>query len=642
MTERMIENDLFDNLNPEQIEAVKTIDKPVLVLAGAGSGKTRVLTRRIAYLISRGISPWNILAVTFTNKAANEMKTRVFELVGDSARNLWIGTFHSICLRLLRQNCGKLGYENNFVIYDSGDQLSLIKECMKEINIDAKVFTPKEIQNEIEGAKTYNITPDEFLGYRDGNHSSFLRACEKVYFLYNNKLKQRNAMDFNDILVNGLRLLTENSDVLEYYRKKFSYILIDEYQDTNEVQYRLIKSLCSQNTNICAVGDEDQAIYGWRGADIRNILNFEHDFPGYHEVRLETNYRSTGKILSAASEMIKNNRTSKGKYLKAVNGEGENILCFHAQDAYDEAHFIAREISSLIRRGVDYSNIAVFYRVNWLSRVFETVFKEYGIPYKIIGGLRFYERREIKDLMAYIRIAVNRADDAAFERIVNVPKRGIGKTSVEKFKAMAFSEELSVMDVLEKNQHSLSGALKKKIPDFVNTVKNLENLALNEKPSAFMEYLLKETGLIDFYHMEEDGNYRIENIKEFVSAVREYENNNTDATLADFLQTISLYSDSDEETESGEVVMMTLHNAKGLEFPYVFITGIEEEILPHSRSLDEESELEEERRLFYVGITRGMKKVYFSFTYARNIFGNIKYSRPSRFLSEIPQSLITF
>ncbi|MGM0608326.1 MAG: ATP-dependent helicase [Candidatus Muiribacteriota bacterium] len=633
-------SELLSFLNEEQQKAVLTIDKPLLVLAGAGSGKTRVLVYRIAYLIEVGISPWNITAVTFTNKAAGEMKGRIKSMVGARADNINIGTFHSICLKILRRNCGRIGFERNFVIYDTSDQLTLMKDLIKEQNIDPKQFVPREVLSEIEHAKTYNISPEDYSKYRDISSSYFFKVVDNLYREFNKTLKERNAMDFNDILINGLNILIENPDILDYYQDKFKYIHVDEYQDTNEVQYRIVKLLSDKYRNICAVGDEDQAIYGWRGADIKNILNFEKDFPDYEEIRLERNYRSTSKILQAASEMIKNNRTSKGKYLKTHNEEGENLTCYHAQDAYDEAHYIAGNIASLIAKGVKYSDIAVFYRVNWLSRVFETVLREYGIPHRIIGGFRFYERKEIKEIMAYIRLVVNNSDDAAFERIINVPKRGIGKNTIIKIKNASRANNISMYEAVSRPDNF--GRASKKLFKAYNLLSGLKKKAGELTPTAFVENVIKDSQIIDYYLEQEGGENRIENIKEFISAVREFETSNPESTIEDFMQMISLYSDSDEEFQDGEVLLMTLHNAKGLEFPYVFISGLEEEILPHSRSLETENELEEERRLFYVGITRGMKKLYLTFTYTRHIFGNIKYSRPSRFLSELPEKLIEF
>lgn len=632
----------LNDLNPEQRKAVETQDRPVLVLAGAGSGKTRVLTYRIANLINKGILPFNILAVTFTNKAANEMKERVTQLVGNAARDIWIGTFHSICLRMLRQYGQRLGYSSNFVIYDVSDQTGLIKTILKNNNIDSKLVDPKETLSEIEKAKTDNIPPEKYDRWRDVTGSFFFSEVNRIYPLYQKSLFEKNAMDFNDILINGLRLLEDNRDVLDYYQEKFRFVHIDEYQDTNQVQYRIIRLLSDKHRNICAVGDEDQAIYGWRGADIRNILNFENDFPECEVIKLETNYRSTGKILKAASEMIRNNTTSKGKYLRSSLEDGDDITIFHARDSYDEARYIAEQIKKMLFIGYSYSDIAVFYRVNWLSRVFETVFREAGIPHKIVGGFRFYERREVKEIMSYIRLCVNPADDMAFQRVINVPKRGIGKTSIEKIQSLAHSHGTSMYDICINRKDLIKGALEKKITPFADLIKELSAKAQDMEPVAFVETVLKKTDLIDFYMNEEDGLNRIDNIKEFVSAVREYELNTENAGIEDFMQTIALYSDSDEDIKTGEVVLMTLHNAKGLEFPVVFIAGLEEEVLPHSRSLDEQLELEEERRLFYVGITRGMKKLYITFTYTRNVFGNIKYSRPSRFLSELPEDIISF
>ncbi|MCK9223867.1 MAG: UvrD-helicase domain-containing protein [Candidatus Muirbacterium halophilum] len=632
----------LNDLNEEQRKAVTTYNCPVLVLAGAGSGKTRVLTYRIAHLINNRISPFSILAVTFTNKAANEMKERVARLVGNVAKDIWIGTFHSICLRMLRQYGSRIGYSSNFVIYDQSDQLGLVKNILKAENIDSKLVDPKQVLSEIEKAKTENIPPEKYDRWKDVTSSFFISEVNRIYPLYQKGLYEKNAMDFNDILINGMRLLEDNKDVLDYYQEKFKYIHIDEYQDTNLIQYRIINLLSDKHKNVCAVGDEDQAIYGWRGADIRNILNFENDFPNCIVVKLEMNYRSTGKILKAASEMIKNNTTSKRKYLKSSLEDGENIKIFHARDAYDEARYIAEQIKNMIFLGYTYSDFAIFYRVNWLSRVFETIFREEKIPHKIVGGFRFYERREVKEIIAYLRLSVNTQDDMAFQRIINVPKRSIGKTSIEKIRDLAYKNNTSMFDICINRQELIKGVLAKKIAPFAELIKELNELSNKVEPVAFVETLLKKTNLIDFFMNQDDGLNRIDNIKEFVSAVREYELNAEKPSVSDFIQNVSLHSDTDEEVNSGEVVLMTLHNAKGLEFPVVFIAGLEEEVLPHSRCFDEEMQLEEERRLFYVGITRGMKKLYITFTYTRNIYGNVKYSKPSRFLNELPEDVINF
>jgi DNA helicase-2/ATP-dependent DNA helicase PcrA len=461
----------LNELNDEQRLAVITQDRAVLVLAGAGSGKTRVLTYRIAHLINNNVSPFNILAVTFTNKAANEMKERVARLVGSAARDIWIGTFHSICLRMLRQFGSRIGYSSNFVIYDVSDQLGLVKNIIKSENIDPKLVEPKNVLAEIEKAKTDNIPPERFDRWKDVTASFFMSEVNRIYPLYQQALYEKNAMDFNDILINGLRLLEDNSDVLDYYQEKFKFIHIDEYQDTNQVQYRMINLLSSKYRNICAVGDEDQAIYGWRGADIRNILNFEKDFPECKVIKLEMNYRSTGKILKAASEMIKNNTTSKGKYLKSSLEDGDNIKIFHARDAYDEAKYVAEKIKSMIFLGHTYSDIAVFYRVNWLSRVFESIFREAGIPHKIVGGFRFFERREVKEVIAYIRLCVNNQDDMAFQRIINVPKRAIGKTSIEKIRDLANENQTSMLDICLNRKDLIKGALQKKVAPFAELIK---------------------------------------------------------------------------------------------------------------------------------------------------------------------------
>ncbi len=632
-----------DDLNEEQQQAVMTVDSPVLVLAGAGSGKTRVLTYRVAYLISQGISPFNILAVTFTNKAAGEMKSRIKEMIGKKADNIWIGTFHSICMRILRRDSGRIGYDSSFVIYDVKDQLTLVKQIMKYNNIDEKLYKPRDILYEIEKAKTANILPADYDMFRDTQINPFFRTAHSVYQEYQKELQEKNAMDFNDILINGLRILDENPDICDHYANKFEYIHIDEYQDTNEVQYRIIRLLGKKHKNICAVGDEDQAIYGWRGADIRNILNFEKDYPNAVIIKLEKNYRSTGMILRAASEMIKNNTTSKGKVLKSLKCEGEKIRCYHARDAFQEAIFIAEEIKKLREIcGYEYSQMAIFYRVNWVSRVFETVFKQYGIPHKIVGGFRFYERKEIKEVLAYLRLAVNTQDDVSLLRIINVPRRAIGKTSLDKLSLASRNLGISIYEYIRDHSDEINGGLRRKVEKFVAMMERIKGLLSGSNLTTFVEKTIQETEIIDYYMSQDDGIDRIENIKELVSAVREFQQQDEGADINDFLQTVTLSSESDEEFDEGEVVLMTLHNAKGLEFPVAFITALEEEILPHSRSLDEELELEEERRLLYVGITRGMEKLYLTFTYTRQIFGNIRYSKPSRFLTEIPQEVVTF
>jgi len=637
------EKQIFEELNEEQQQAATILDRPVLVLAGAGSGKTRVLTYRIAYLISKGVSPFNILAVTFTNKAAGEMKSRIIEMIGKKAQDIWIGTFHSICMRILRKHSGRIGYENSFVIYDVKDQLTVVKQIMKHNIPDEKLYKPRDVLYEIEKAKTANILPEDYDMFRDTDINPFFRLTHSVYQEYQKELIEKNAMDFSDILINGLKILEENHDLQSYYAEKFEYIHIDEYQDTNGVQYRIIRLLGKKHKNICAVGDEDQAIYGWRGADIRNILNFEKDYPDSVIVKLEQNYRSTGMILRAASEMIKNNTTSKGKILRSLKCEGEPIRCYHAKDAFQEAIFIAEEIRRLKEIcGYDYSQIAVFYRVNWVSRVFESVFKQYGIPHKIVGGFRFYERKEIKEVLAYLRLAVNDQDDVSLLRIINIPGRAIGKTSVDKLSLAARNRGISIYEYIRDHSDEIKGALKRKVEKFVAMMERIKGLVKGADLNTFVEKIIRETGILDYYMTQDDGVDRIENIKELVSAVREFQQQDEDADIIDFLQTVTLSSESDEEFSEGEVVLMTLHNAKGLEFPVAFITALEEEILPHVRSFDEELEIEEERRLLYVGITRGMEKLYLTFTYTRQVFGNIRYSKPSRFLTEIPNEVVVF
>lgn len=637
-------NDI-EKLNPEQKEAVLHTEGPLLILAGAGSGKTRVLTFRIAYMIEeKGINPWNILAITFTNKAAKEMKERVGQLIG-STQDMWISTFHAACARILRKDIERLGgYKSNFVIFDTKDQEAVVKDCLKELNLNEKNFPFKMVSAAISNAKNLLEDPARFAQ----KNSSDIRArkMSDIYTLYQKKLKKNNALDFDDILFKTVELLANNPDILAYYQNKFKYIMIDEYQDTNYCQYRLVSLLSKEHHNLCVVGDDDQSIYSWRGADIGNILNFEKDFPAAKIIKLEQNYRSTQTILDAANSVIKNNFGRKSKKLWTENETGGSILFYNAMDEWGEANFISSEINQLQELYAKRLNeFAVLYRTNAQSRVIEESFMSHGIPYRIIGGFKFYDRKEVKDVIAYLRLIQNPDEDVSLKRIINIPKRGIGNTTLEAIQSYARQSDDSLFGALL-SIDSIEGISKKalsNIKDFVKLISGLMAAAEIKKPSEVLKELLEKSGFLDSLQKEgdEDSLTRAENIRELLSATMEFESKNPEANLQQFLEQMALMSDIDNlNTETEAVVLMTLHSAKGLEFPVVFMSGMEEGVFPSQRSYFEEHQMEEERRLMYVGITRARETLYLTAAFERTIFGSTTYNTVSQFIKEIPKDLI--
>jgi DNA helicase-2/ATP-dependent DNA helicase PcrA len=637
--------DLLKGLNKQQKEAVLHTEGPLLILAGAGSGKTRVLTHRIAYLIrEKNVPPAGILAITFTNKAANEMKERIGKLLGELSENMWIGTFHSICVKILRRDIEKIGLNRNFVIFDQADQQTVVKSCLKELNLNEKNFPPRSMLEIIGRAKDELIEPERYSRM----YASDFRMVKiaSIYSLYQKKLRQNNALDFDDIILFTIKLFMENPPVLEFYQRKFRYVLVDEYQDTNTAQYNLVSLLAHSHRNLCVVGDDDQSVYGWRGANIRNILDFEKEFKDCRVIKLEQNYRSTKTILEAANSVIKNNEGRKRKTLWTDNAEGCRVKCFEGDNEHDEAFFIADEIKKLVvYENRKHSDIAVLYRMNAQSRVLEEAFMREGIPYRIFGGLRFYDRKEIKDVIAYLRIIQNPSDDVALKRIINVPKRGIGNTTVENAETAAVRKGCSIFDVIS----SAEGVpeLQKAAPRlqcFVSLIDGFKaSLEQGNEVSDLIGEVIEKTGILEELQEEDsvEAQTRIENIKELISVALEFESQSGESGLEAFLAHISLVSDVDNLWENDDgVVMMTLHSAKGLEFPVVFIPGMEEGVFPGYRSILDESELEEERRLCYVGITRAKEKLYLTNTRCRTLFGSTAYNRMSRFLGEIPPRLI--
>jgi DNA helicase II / ATP-dependent DNA helicase PcrA len=633
----------FEGLNPPQVEAVNHVNGPLLIIAGAGSGKTKVLTNRIAYLVSEiKVKPYNILAITFTNKAAKEMKERAEILLGSQTEDIWISTFHAACVRILRRDIEKINYQKSFVIFDTSDQKTVIKECLKELNIDEKLVPHQFVLSEISKAKNTLIEPD---GYQKMYGSDFrLGKAGLAYELYQKKLKQNNALDFDDIIMKTIQLFLNNPDVLAYYQSKFKYIMVDEYQDTNMAQFTLVSLLSAGTGNLCVVGDDDQSIYGWRGADITNILEFEKVFPGAKVIKLEQNYRSTGNILDAANHVIKNNKGRKTKKLWTENGSGEKIIFNRANNEHEEAITISRTISKERSAGRKYSDFAILYRLNAQSRVLEEILMSDGIPYKIFGGLKFYDRKEIRDIIAYLRFIYNPSDMVSLKRIINEPKRGIGKTTIENLQNYASENEISIWQVLDSiNEIPKLSRAGESIAQFAQIIRDLRIAKDGIRVSDFIKQVLEKTGYIR--ELENEGTIecqtRIENLMEFISVAIEFEKECVDCSLDEFLENISLVADIDGMDENADsVVLMTLHSAKGLEFPIVFVPGMEEGVFPGYRSLGDETEIEEERRLCYVGITRAREKIYLSSAQTRTLFGNTTYNKPSRFLNEIPESLI--
>ena len=636
----------IDSLNPAQREAVLKTEGPVLILAGAGSGKTRVLTTRIAHLMQdKGIHPSNILAITFTNKAATEMRERVEETIDSDVKDMWITTFHSCCVRILRKDINKIGYNRSFVIYDSPDQLTLVKDCLKELNLSDKVFEPKTVINYISDAKDKLLNPQEYKAMH--RNDARMSKIADVYTLYQDRLKRNSALDFDDLIIKTVELLKKEESVLAYYRNKFKYIMVDEYQDTSKAQYEFIKLLAQEHQNICVVGDDDQSIYGWRGADIRNILEFERDYTSVHVVKLEQNYRSTQVILDAANTVISNNIERKRKKLWSEQKEGEKIKIQVASDEMEEAEFVADTIGRMHRReNKDFKNFAVLYRANAQARAIEDALNRSQIPYNIYGGTKFYERKEIKDLVAYLRLLQNVQDDISLKRIINVPKRGIGLRTIEKIEDRASLKQESIFSVLLDidTNSDISTKAKASINGFVDLVGTLRVIKDAYSVSKLIEKVLDVTGYLDELEKDksEEAQDRIDNLKEFISIAIEFENNSEEKDLETFLTNVALTSTESEDEENDKVSLMTIHTSKGLEFPVVFLVGMEEGLFPISRAVRSmaESDIEEERRLCYVGITRAKKELYMTLTKKRTLYGKTNPSIQSRFMEELPNECI--
>ncbi len=632
---------LLDQLNPAQLGAVTHTEGPLLILAGAGSGKTRVLTHRISYLLDEGFAaPDEILAITFTNKAANEMKERVALLVGPESRKMWVSTFHAFCARILRVHAEKLGYRREFTIYDSADQVRLVRRCIIELGKDPKRFNPRSFHAQISAAKNLLLDASDYLRQTEG---FMAENVAEVYDLYQKRLYENNAMDFDDLIMQTVALLEVFPEVRERYQRRFKYVHVDEYQDTNHAQYRLVNVLAAAHRNLCVVGDDDQSVYSFRGADIRNILDFERDYPEAKVVRLEQNYRSTRTILDAANAVVANNASRKAKELWTAGEEGERIRQFTAADDYAEARFVVSEILRLVDSGDSLKDIAVFYRTNAQSRTLEDVLVREGVPYQIVGGVRFYERAEIKDLMAYLSVISNSNDSVSLERIINVPKRGLGATSVARLSEHAQRNGISLYDALaEANEAGLTGKALRACAQVRDLFEGWRVAAREVAPSEMVEAVLDESGYKAELEAENtvEAESRLENLAELVNAAAEYERvaDPLEATLDGFLQEQALFSEADRLTGEGRVTLMTLHNAKGLEYDHVFVVGMEEGTFPHARSMDEQN-LEEERRLCYVGITRARKTLTLSYARVRSTYGEREYQMPSRFLSEIPERL---
>ena len=636
-------DELIDTLNDKQKEAVLCTEGPCLVIAGAGSGKTKVLTHKIAYLMKeKGVKPWNILAITFTNKAANEMKERVEKLVGDAAKDMWIGTFHSICVRILRKYIDRIGFDHSFLIFDTSDQRTLIKECMKTLKVDDKMFTDRSVLAEISNGKNEMLEPKAYQTKYAGDYRK--EVIGRIYELYQQRLKENNAIDFDDIINDTIKILTENPDALEYYTNKFQYVLVDEYQDTNKAQFTLVTLLASQYGNITVVGDNDQGIYSFRGADITNILNFEKDFPGTKIIKLEQNYRCTGNILKAANAVIKHNENKYEKKLWTENEEGALPTIHKADDEYDEGRYIVEEINHLRREEYfQYSDFTVLYRMNSQSRAIEEILRREGIPYKIVGGLKFYERKEIKDIISYLRLIYNFSDNISLKRIINEPKRGIGKTSIDNISEISEKTGLSMFDIIKHAEEYGLNRVKANAVEFIETIEYLRSKIEELSISELIKETLAKTGYVKALEQENttEAETRIQNLEEFLTVAIEFEEEEAENTLADFLEGITLSSDIDGMEDSEDsVTLMTLHSAKGLEFPVVFLVGMEEGIFPGNKSIGEPKELEEERRLCYVGITRAKQYLYLTCAKRRTIFGSTSYNTVSRFVNEIPDELL--
>ena len=633
-------NNMLDKLNERQKEAVLATEGPVLVLAGAGSGKTTVLVNRIAYMISeKHIRPWNILAITFTNKAAREMKDRIERLLGDTAKDMWIGTFHSVCVRILRSCIDLLGYNRDFVIYDTADTKTVMKECLRELDIDEKSFPVRNVLSIISNAKNDLMDAATFENVYKSDYRMSIIA--KIYYRYQTKLRKNNAVDFDDIILNTVKILSENPDVLSKYQDKFQYILVDEYQDTNNSQYLLINLLAQANRNLCVVGDDDQSIYKFRGANIGNILNFEDDYSDVQKITLDQNYRSTQNILDAANSVISNNKGRMGKSLWTSNGDGNKVFVYTGTNEYDEARYIARQIKKHFDEQGSFSDCAILYRTNAQSRVIEEMLMRESVPYKVLSGLRFYDRKEIKDIIAYLRVVYNPNDDVSLARIINEPKRKIGNATLEKARNIAREKETSLYDVISHaDDYPEFKTAIKKLLSFSEIIQSLIKLKDTVTIEDLTGRILNDTGYMPALVMEDttESKTRIENLGEFISVITEFEKNEeTGNTLGEFLENISLVSDIDGYDENEDsAVLMTIHSAKGLEFPIVFLSGLEEGLFPGMRSMESDDDIEEERRLCYVAITRAKEQLYITKTISRTIHGKTMPTTASRFFREIP------
>lgn len=643
-------NPLLNGMNDRQAEAVQTTEGPLLIMAGAGSGKTRVLTHRIAYLIDeKMVNPWNILAITFTNKAAREMKERAASL-NPATQDCLIATFHSMCVRILRREADHIGYNRNFTIVDPGEQRTLMKRILKNLNLDPKKWNERAILGTISNAK--NDLIDE-VAYANLAGDMYTEIVAKCYTAYQKELRQSEAMDFDDLIMLTLRLFDQNPDVLTYYQQRYQYIHVDEYQDTNHAQYQLVKLLASRFKNICVVGDADQSIYGWRGADMQNILDFEKDYPEAKVVLLEENYRSTKTILQAANEVIRNNRNRRPKNLWTQNEDGEEIVYYRANDEQDEALFVARTINQLSREGYSHKDFAVLYRTNAQSRTVEEALLKSNIPYTMVGGTKFYSRKEIRDLISYLNLIANPSDNISYERVVNEPKRGVGPGTVEKIRDFAATQEISLLDASANIMLSqVKGKAAQAVYEFANLILDLRDRLDDYSVTELVELVLKKTSYSAALAAQAtlESQARIENIEEFLSVTKNFDENPDNPAdesgldkLSRFLNDLALIADTDDgDQESSEVTLMTLHAAKGLEFPVVFLVGMEENVFPLSRASEDEDELEEERRLAYVGITRAEKILYLTNANSRLLYGRTNYNQPTRFLREISSDLLNY
>jgi DNA helicase-2/ATP-dependent DNA helicase PcrA len=633
----------LSHLNDMQRSAVERTEGPLLILAGAGSGKTSTLTHRIAHILELGLAkPYEILAITFTNKAAGEMRERVEALAGADAVGMQISTFHSFCCRILREHGVELGYTRWFTIYDDDDSMTLISAIAKSMDLSEKYYAPRSIRAAISDAKNKLLSPSE---YRQKSEDPRADKIATVYARYEEQLKASNALDFDDLLNKALELFAEHSEILQHYQRRFKYVHVDEYQDTNRAQYLLVKLLCGYWRNICVVGDDDQSIYGWRGADIRNILDFEKDFPDAFVVRLEQNYRSTTKVLDAANAVIANNHARKQKSLWTDRSGGEKLTVFTAETERDEAAYCARTITQMLSE-YRYGDMAILYRTNAQSRALEEALMKSGIPYSVYGGTRFYDRKEVKDVVAYLKLTVNPLDSVALKRVLNVPRRGIGDTTVERLEEAAERQNLTFWEILKDPEAVREAAPKaaKQVHDFVNLIKTLADASQHKALLEFLDTVLDSTGLVAMYQDQDDdeARNRLENIKEFRSAAADFMMSRDESSLGEFLENIALVSDLDSmDGKRSAVTLMTLHSAKGLEFPVVFLPGMEDGLFPTSRSFDDEDKLEEERRLAYVGLTRARDRLYLTHCLRRLLYGNITECIPSRFLKEIPEELVT-